>query len=103
MLNSYRELIVWKKGIDLVLEIYQITYLFPKEELYGLISQIRREAVSIPSNIAEGYSRKHRQENLRFLRISFGSGTELETQLVIAKKLELAPSQAFKKSEDLLV
>ena len=87
MLNSYRDLIVWQKGIELVMEIYRATDLLPKTEQYGLAAQMRRAAVSIPSNIAEGYTRKHRQEYLQFVRIAFGSGAELQTQLIIAKKL----------------
>lgn len=102
MLTSYRELKVWQKSIDLVVEIYRFTKLFPKEELYGITNQIRRAAVSIPSNIAEGYSRKHRQEYSQFIRVAFGSGAELETQLLIAKKLKFVPSQEFQKSEELL-
>lgn len=102
MLNSYRELNVWQKGIDLVEGIYGLTKRFTKEEIYGLTSQMRRAAVSIPSNIAEGYSRKHRQEYIQFIKIAYGSGAELETQLLIAKKLELASSECFQKSELLL-
>ncbi len=101
-MNSYRELKVWQKSTDLVLEIYRLTKLFPKEEIYGIISQIRRAAVSIPSNISEGYSRKHRQEYSQFIRVAFGSGAELETQLLLAKKLELAPFQEFQRSEESL-
>jgi len=85
-MNSYRDLIVWQKSIELVIEIYHLTDLFPKSEIYGLTSQMRRCAVSIPSNIAEGYSRKHRQEYIHFIRIALSSGAELETQIVIAKK-----------------
>ena len=102
MLNSYKELTVWQKSIDLVIEIYKLTEKFPKEELFGLTSQIKRSAVSIPSNIAEGYSRKHRQEYIQFMRIAFGSGTELETQLLIAKKLNFGEKGNLQKSEELL-
>lgn len=101
-MNSYRELKVWQSGIDLVVEIYRLTKLFPKEELFGLSNQMRRAAVSIPSNIAEGYSRKHRQEYVQFIRIAFGSGAELETQLEIVRKLELAPIKEFEFSGKLL-
>lgn len=103
MLTSYQQLNVWQKSIDLVAEIYRLTKLYPKEELYGITGQSRRAAVSIPTNIAEGYTRKHRQEYVQFIRISFASGAELETLLVIAKKLELAPDEEFKKSGELLV
>lgn len=102
MLTSYKELKVWQRGTELVIEIYRLTKLFPKEELYALTSQMRRAAVSIPSNIAEGYTRKHRQEYIQFLRVAFGSGAELETQLVISKQLELAPLKNFDKADALL-
>jgi len=101
-MNSYKDLIVWQKSIDLVVEIYRLTDLFPKSEIYGLTNQMRRSAVSIPSNIAEGYNRKHRQEYIQFIRIAFGSGAELETQIIIAKKLEFAPMADFEKTEKLL-
>jgi len=101
-MNSYKELKVWQKSIELVLEIYRLTKLFPKDELYGLTNQMRRATISIPSNIAEGYSRKHRQEYTQFIRIAFGSGAELETQLILAKKLKFAHDIEFNKSEGLL-
>ncbi|MCR4256744.1 MAG: four helix bundle protein [Candidatus Uhrbacteria bacterium] len=85
---SYKDLEVWKEAIALVKEIYIHTKSFPKEEQYGLVSQMRRSAVSIPSNIAEGRSRGSRNELRQFLRIAFGSGAELETQLLISKDLE---------------
>lgn len=87
MVTSYKELIVWKKGIELVTEIYKYTRQFPKEELYGLAAQMRRAAISIPSNIAEGQQRKNTKEFLQFLRISYGSAAELETQLIISINL----------------
>ena len=102
MLNSYQELKVWQKSIELVMEIYRLTKLFTKSELYGLTSQMRRAAVSIPSNIAEGYTRKHRQEYAQFVRIAFGSGAELETQSIIANKLGLVISEELEESEKLL-
>ena len=86
-LKSHKELIVWQKSIELVKDVYKITNEFPKSETYGLSSQMQRAAVSIPSNIAEGYSRKNLKEYLQFLRIAYGSATELETQLIIAKDL----------------
>jgi len=79
--------------MDLVMEIYRLTRLYPKEELYGITSQSRRAAVSIPSNLAEGYTRKHRQEYAQFTRVAFASGAELETQLIIAKKTGLGINQ----------
>lgn len=87
MLNSYKDLIVWQKSIELVKQIYLLVESLPKNETYGLSSQMTRAAVSIPSNIAEGYSRKNTKEYVRFLKISYGSGAELETQLIIAKEL----------------
>jgi four helix bundle protein len=83
-LAGYRELKVWQLGVDLSLEIYRLTAEFPKSELYGLTSQLRRAAVSIPSNIAEGHARKTRREMQRFANIAKGSLAELETQLIIA-------------------
>lgn len=101
-MQSYRELTVWQKGIDLVTEVYQITSGFPKEEIYGLTSQMKRSAVSIPSNIAEGYARKHKKEYIQFLRIAFGSGAELETQIEIAKKLNFIDEEKTRLTENLL-
>lgn len=86
-LKSYKELTVWQKSIELVKEIYLLTNEFPKSEMYGLAIQMRRAAVSIPSNIAEGYLRKNRKEFLQFLRVSYGSSAELETQVIIAQDL----------------
>ena len=85
--KNYRELIVWTKAMDLVEMIYQVTRQFPKEELYGLTSQIRRAAVSIPSNIAEGQARQSTAEFKNFLSFAQGSRAEVETQLMIAQRL----------------
>ncbi len=103
MLNSYKDLIVWQKSISLVTEIYRITSKFPKSEIYGITNQMRRSAISIPSNIAEGYTRKHKQEYHQFIRIAFGSGAELETQILISKELKMLPEIEFKKSDELLL
>ena len=84
---DHKDLDVWIKSIELVTEIYSITANFPNEEKYGIVSQIRRAAVSIPSNIAEGCARFSDKENLRFLDIARGSLAELETQLIISKNL----------------
>jgi len=92
MLKNYKELNVWKKSYQLSLSIYRITAMFPKEERYGLISQIRRSVVSIPSNIAEGYGRKTTADYIRFLYISYGSICELETQILLAGDLDLIDS-----------
>jgi len=85
---AHKRLEVWKESISLVLEIYKTTHKFPKEEIYGLAKQIRRCAVSIPSNIAEGCARQTNKETIKFLHISLGSGAELETQLIIANELD---------------
>ena len=102
-MKSYRELFVWQKGMDVVVSVYTLTSKFPKEEIYGLTSQMKRSAVSIPSNIAEGYARKHKQEYIQFLRIAYGSGAELETQLEIAKKLHFASEKEILQVENLLI
>lgn len=86
--NSYKDLIVWQRSMELVVETYKITELFPKSELYGIISQMRRCAVSIPSNIAEGRKRSTRKDFRQFLVIAYASASELETQIEIAKRLE---------------
>jgi len=85
---GYRELKVWQLGIEISLEVYQLTAQFPDDERYGLTSQLRRAAVSIPSNIAEGHGRKTPKEMIRFALIAMGSLAELETQLIIAGKLK---------------
>ncbi|MGC2108092.1 MAG: four helix bundle protein [Candidatus Korobacteraceae bacterium] len=87
-LSSYRELIVWQKAIELVTEVYSVTRGFPREETYGLTAQMRRCAVSVPSNIAEGQGRATRGEFILFLSHARGSLFELETQLIIAGKLD---------------
>jgi len=87
-IKTYRNLQIWQKGIELVKEVYKITENFPKQEVYALVSQMRRSAVSIPSNIAEGFRRFHNKEYKRFLYISLGSCAELETQITIAKELK---------------
>ncbi len=85
--QNYKELIVWQKSIELVVEVYSITKQFPSEERFGLSSQMQRAAVTIPSNIAEGACRNHTNEFKQFLGISYGSSAELETQIIIAKRL----------------
>ena len=87
MASHYAELKVWQKSVAFVTQIYICTASFPKEEIYGLTSQIRRAAVSIPSNIAEGASRESSKDFLRFISISNGSLAELQTQLIIARNL----------------
>ena len=87
-IRSYRELDVWKKGIEVVKETYKMTERFPAEEKYGLVSQMRRSAISIPSNIAEGFRRYHNKEYRQHLYVSSGSCAELETQVTIARELK---------------
>lgn len=89
---SYRQLEVWQKAMDLVVLLYQHSKQFPKEELYGLTSQMRRAAVSVPSNIAEGQGRRTTRDFLNFVSISKGSLFELETQIEIARRLEYLPA-----------
>ena len=86
-IKSHKNLLVWQKAVDLVVTVYQITSTFPRDELYGLVSQIRRSAVSIPSNIAEGAARQTKREFQQFLHIALGSASELETQFIIAGRL----------------
>ena len=90
MVRTHKDLDVWKKSIDLVALLYKVTGNFPKEEMYGLTSQIRRAGVAIPSNIAEGSARNHDNEFRQFLYIALGSAAELDTQLIIARKLNYA-------------
>ncbi|MBU1863225.1 MAG: four helix bundle protein [Candidatus Omnitrophica bacterium] len=86
-MKSFKQLKIWQKGIEIVKDVYVITKKFPKEELYGLTSQMRRAAISLPSNIAEGFKRFHNKEYIQFLYIALGSAAELETQLIIAKEV----------------
>ena len=86
-MKNYRELSVWKNGIQIVKEIYQLVLRFPKEERFAFVSQVTRAAVSIPANIAEGSSRNSDKDYARFLQIALGSAFELQTYLVIAKEL----------------
>jgi four helix bundle protein len=87
MIQGHRDLDVWKKSLDLVEDLYKCTKDFPKEELYSLISQICRSAISIPSNIAEGAARNSKKEFIQFLYIALGSTAELETHLMISERL----------------
>ncbi|HVR35976.1 MAG TPA: four helix bundle protein [Methylomirabilota bacterium] len=89
-IRSFRDLLVWQKGIALTKDIYALTQRFPTDEKFGLVSQLRRAAVSVPSNIAEGQARRSSAEFSQFLSVSLGSLAELETQLIIVKELQLA-------------
>ena len=98
-IKSFRDLIIWQRGISLVKDVYEETRNFPKEELYGITTQIRRSAISIPSNISEGHIRQHRAEFRQFLNIALGSLAELETQIIIARELNYL---SIEKSENLI-
>ncbi|MFK7000849.1 four helix bundle protein [Flavobacterium oreochromis] len=95
-MNYFKELKVWQKAIDLVTETYLKTQKFPKEEVYGLTSQMRRCAISIPSNIAEGCGRRTEKDFNNFLGIALGSSFEFETQLIICKNLNFIQIEDFK-------
>ncbi|MEO5948700.1 MAG: four helix bundle protein [Chitinophagaceae bacterium] len=95
--KTYKDLEVWIKARQLTKEVYLLTKDFPKDELYGLISQMRRCAVSVPSNIAEGYGRQYKKETIQFFHISRGSLYELETQLYIATDLMYLEESKFKE------
>ena len=101
-IHSYKELIVWQKSLLFVKLIYSITKKFPKDEQFGLISQIRRAAVSIPSNIAEGYGRRSHKEYKQFYSIAYGSALEVDTQLVISKELGFVSPGEIKMAENIL-
>ncbi len=96
-MKTYKDLDVWKISCDLVVEVYKLTKKFPAEEKYGLVSQMKRSAISIPSNIAEGFNRRSMADNKNFIKIAFGSGAELETQIYLAAKLN------FCQNKDLVV
>jgi len=100
--QTYKELTVWQKSMDLVVAIYKLTEQFPNSETYGLVSQMRRSAVSIPSNIAEGRRRGSRKEYRQFLIIAYSSGAELETQVEIAKRLSFGKSLDYAKVDSFL-
>ena len=91
-IKTYKDLEIWQIGKSVVKDVYQLTGSFPKEELYGLTSQMRRAAISIPSNVAEGFRRRHTKEYKQFLHIALGSCAELETQIIIAKELSYCNS-----------
>ncbi len=100
--TTYKDLVVWQKSMDLVVEVYKLTAKYPQEEKYGLVSQSRRCVVSMPSNIAEGKRRGTLPQFVHFLLISYSSGSELETQLEIAKRLNFVKPNDYVKAEELL-
>ena len=101
MAQSFRDLIVWQRAMQLTVAIYRLTKGFPREEIYGLTSQIRRAAVSVPSNIAEGHGRLNKAEFLQFLGIARASNFELQTQLQIARELEMGSPKLVDEAEGL--
>jgi four helix bundle protein len=101
-IRTFKDLKVWQKGIELVKGIYKITKDFPREEQYGLSSQMRRAAISIPSNIAEGFRRRYNKEHKQFLSIALGSCAELETHITIAKELNYLDENNLKSLMELL-
>jgi four helix bundle protein len=102
MVKTHRDLLAWQKGMALAKAVYEATKAFPKEELFGLTSQIRRAAVSVPANIAEGSGRGSTKEFLQFLMIARGSLAEVETLLLLAKDLSMVSGEAFAKLEILI-
>ncbi|MEH2385198.1 MAG: four helix bundle protein [Nostoc sp.] len=92
---SYKTQFIWKRAVQLSINCYKLTELFPKSEIYGMTSQIRRSSVSVASNIAEGYGRNGKQEYIHFLHIALGSLRELDTQLIIFASVELADKHLF--------
>ena len=99
-MKSHKDLNVWNRSIELVITIYKVTKDFPKEETYGLVSQMRRSVISIPSNIAEGAARHSKKEFRQFLYIASGSVSELDTQLIICNKLILIIDDSFRLIND---
>jgi four helix bundle protein len=100
-MQSYKELIVYQKAYQLSLLVYQVTRIFPKTELFGLVSQMRRSAISIACNIAEGYRRKYRKEYIQFLHVAYGSCSELETLISLSFDLGMTEQETFAKMKDL--
>jgi len=103
IIKSYKELVVWQKGMKLVKEVFLLTEKFPKSEVFGITSQMKRSAISIPSNIAEAFGRRSFKSSVQFYSFAYGSALELETQLIISKELSMAKETVFKPSEDLLL
>ncbi|MEQ8523763.1 four helix bundle protein [Gracilimonas sp.] len=101
-MHQFKELSVWNKAVDLATDVYSYTKNFPSEEKYGLTSQIRRSVVSISSNIAEGAGRKSKKEFKHFLNIAYGSGSELETQLLIARNLGFINNENYEALSEMI-
>ena len=101
-METHKDLRVWQQSIEMVTSIYLMTKAFPKDELFGLVSQMRRAAVSVPSNIAEGYARGTDKEKLHFLRISSGSMSEIETQLMLSLNLGYVSQETFNELSEIV-
>lgn len=95
-INDYKDLLVWKKAMNIVVSVYDMTKQLPKDEVYGISNQMRRAAISIPSNIAEGYGRQTPKSYVQFLTIARGSAYELETQLLLCQKIHKLSSETIK-------
>ena len=100
-MGTYKDLTVWKKSMELARRVYEITTRYPEEERFGLVSQMRRCSVSIPSNIAEGYGRETEREHSHFLFISLGSSNELETQLILSYDFQFVGEQEYLETVNL--
>ena len=101
-MSSYRDLIVWQKSYSLTLFVHTVSKKFPKEELFNVVSQVRRSALSTPSNTAEGNHRGSKKEHVQFFRIAFASGAEIETQLLLSKDLKYITEKEFEDASQLL-
>ncbi len=101
--RSYKDLTVWQKSMDLVVLIYELTKDFPADQKFSLVNQMQRAAVSVPLNIAEGSRRRSEADNIRFLRIAFGSASELETQILISQRLRFGHSEKYSGIKSLLI
>lgn len=101
VIRTYRDLKIWHKAMEMVTEIYRASATFPREEIFGLTAQVRRSAISIPSNIAEGFGRRTQNDYLRFLQIAMGSLFEVQTQLEIAANLEYLSGEQHCRIHDL--
>lgn len=101
-IKTYKDLLIWQKGIEIVKEVYQLCKEIPNDELYGLQSQIKRSSISIPSNIAEGWGRNYTKNYIQFLKHARGSLLELETQIIISRELNFISTISFNKIQELI-
>lgn len=101
-INDFKDLRIWQTGMEIAEQCYFLTKFFPKDELYGMVQQIRRSSASIPANIAEGYGRRYTGEYVRFLNIAKGSLNELETHLILSQRVGLCEQKAIETIMDLI-